>query len=141
MIRNLLVRKVFNIIPRFTVKNHRPVQWAVSIIALSMLIALFTWLLLDESHWTVIYDRMAVTRDYNHLGELNRELQQENIKKKNFSSLRLLLASLYYLIRYIFLKWSDYSQHDDADEEYNRHFVKPSIPDMTVSITIIFEIK
>ena len=71
---------MFNIIPRLTVKNHRPVQWAVSIIALSMLIALFTWLLLDESHWTVIHDRMAITRDYNHLGELNRELQQENAK-------------------------------------------------------------
>ena len=66
--------------PRLTVKSHRPVQWAVTIIALSMLIALFTWLLLDESHWSVIYDRMAITKDYNHLGDMNRELQQENAK-------------------------------------------------------------
>ena len=43
-----------------------------------MLIALFTWLLLDESHWAVIYDRMAITKDYNHLGELNQKLVQEN---------------------------------------------------------------
>ena len=71
---------MFNFMPRLTVKNHRPVQWSIAIVALSMLIALFTWLLLDESHWAVIYDRMSITKNYNNLGELNRELEQENTR-------------------------------------------------------------
>jgi len=71
---------MFNFMPRLTVKNHRPVQWSIAIVALSMLIALFTWLLLDESHWAVIYDRMAITKDYNHLGEHTRKLEQENAR-------------------------------------------------------------
>ena len=71
---------MFNFMPRLTVKNHRPVQWSIAIVALSMLIALFTWMLLDESHWAVIYDRMSITKNYNNLGELNRELEQENTR-------------------------------------------------------------
>jgi hypothetical protein len=68
--------------PRLTVKNHQPVQWSITIIALSALVALITWLLLDKSHWSLIYDRMSANRDYNHLAELHRELQQENNQLK-----------------------------------------------------------
>lgn len=65
---------------RLTVKSHRPVQWSITIIALSMLIALVTWLLLDDSHWSVIYDRMHINQEIKRLGEVNREMEQENIR-------------------------------------------------------------
>lgn len=63
---------------KLTVKSHRPVQWSVAIIALSTLVALFTWMMLDESHWSTIYSRMDVNRDYKHLSEVNRGLEKEN---------------------------------------------------------------
>jgi hypothetical protein len=63
---------------RFTVNNYRPVQWAVTIIALSTLFALGTWLALDERHWSVIIDRMTLIKEYNRLGEVNQKLAQEN---------------------------------------------------------------
>ena len=64
--------------PKLTVKSHRPVQWTVAIIALSALIALLTWLMLDESHWSTIYSRMDVNQDYKRLSKVNRELDKEN---------------------------------------------------------------
>lgn len=64
--------------PKLTVKSHRPVQWTVAIIALSALIALLTWLMLDQSHWSTIYSRMDVNQDYKRLSKKNRELEKEN---------------------------------------------------------------
>ena len=64
--------------PKLTVKSHRPVQWSVAIIALSTLIALLTWLMLDESHWSTIYSRMDVNQDFKRLSEVNRGLEKEN---------------------------------------------------------------
>ena len=64
--------------PKLTVKSHRPVQWSVAIIALSTLIALLTWMILDENHWSTIYSRMDVNQDYKHLSEVNRGLEKEN---------------------------------------------------------------
>lgn len=53
-------------------------QWAVAIVALSTLLALFTWMMLDESHWSLIYDRMGINKDFKHVSEVNRKLEQEN---------------------------------------------------------------
>ena len=63
---------------RLTVKSHRPVQWSVTIILLSAAIALITWLVLDDRHWSVIYDRMNVNEDYVRLWERNEDLLKEN---------------------------------------------------------------
>ncbi|MFQ5660325.1 MAG: DUF6776 family protein [Gammaproteobacteria bacterium] len=63
---------------RLTVKSHRPVQWSLAIILLSMLIALFTWILLDETHWSLIYSQMGDSREHKRLWELNRSLENEN---------------------------------------------------------------
>ena len=63
---------------RFTVKSHRPVQWSVTIIVLSTLVAVATWLALDDRHWSVIYDRMSINDEYSRLLDINDGLQQEN---------------------------------------------------------------
>lgn len=65
---------------RLIVKNHHPLQWSLSIIMLSMFVAFVTWLMLDVSHWSVIYDRMSDNQQHENLRELNRSLEQENIK-------------------------------------------------------------
>lgn len=53
-------------------------QWAVAIVALSTLLALFTWFMLDESHWSMIYNRMGINQDFKNLSEVNRKLEKEN---------------------------------------------------------------
>ncbi len=63
---------------RLIVKSHRPVQWSISVVLLSMLVALLTWLLLDKRHWSVIYDRIAASQNYERLLQVNRELEHEN---------------------------------------------------------------
>lgn len=61
-----------------TVKSHRPVQWAISIVVLSMFIALVTWLILDQSLWSVIYNRTSINEDFKRLSKKNIELEHEN---------------------------------------------------------------
>ena len=63
---------------RLTVKSHRPVQWTISIIILSMLLALITWIILDRSLWAVIFDQKKINEDYNRITRVNRELEDEN---------------------------------------------------------------
>jgi len=63
---------------KFVVKFHRPWHWSVAIIVLSMLLALFTWLLLDNSHWAYIRARLSGNQDDKLLWEVNRGLQNEN---------------------------------------------------------------
>jgi hypothetical protein len=62
------------------VKNHRPWQFAVAIIVLSMFLATLTWLMLDKSHWSLIYDRIGVNQDSKHLWEVNQSLQEERVE-------------------------------------------------------------
>jgi len=63
---------------RLVVKSHRPMQWALAVIMLSMGIAILTWLLLDNSHWSLIYDRIGKNQDYKLLQEVNSSLKDEN---------------------------------------------------------------
>ncbi|MGK0298887.1 MAG: hypothetical protein ACI9XC_002511, partial [Gammaproteobacteria bacterium] len=52
---------------KFIIKNHRPWQMAIAIITLSMVISIFTWLLLDTNHWKVIYHQLSgniTTKDF-----------------------------------------------------------------------------
>lgn len=63
---------------RLVVKNHRPWQFAVAIVVLSMFLATFTWLILDKRHWSVIYDRMSDNQDWKHLWEVNQSLRKES---------------------------------------------------------------
>ena len=63
--------------PRLVVKSHRPWQFASAIILLSALTALLTWLLLDRSHWSFIYDRITTSREDRLLWEVNQGLEQE----------------------------------------------------------------
>ena len=58
------------------VKNHRPWQYAMAIIILSMLIAGMTWLLLDKSHWSIITDRIKINNDNNKSMQLNKTLEK-----------------------------------------------------------------
>ncbi len=64
--------------PRLVVKNHHPLQWSIAIVILSMIIAFITWLMLDVSHWSVIYDRVSDNQNHKRLMELNYSLEEEN---------------------------------------------------------------
>lgn len=64
--------------PRLVVKSHRPLQFAIAIVALSAIIALITWLVLDSSHWTYIYNRLGKNQDQKLLWEVNKVLDREN---------------------------------------------------------------
>lgn len=64
---------------RFVVKRHRPWQWALSVIILSMIIATITWLMLDKSHWAVIQGKFRDNHDKKILLETNDALERENI--------------------------------------------------------------
>jgi len=61
------------------VKTHRPWQFAVAIVVLSMFLATITWLMLDKSHWSLIYDRIGDNQDWKHLWEVNQSLQEERV--------------------------------------------------------------
>ena len=61
------------------VKTHRPWQFALAIIVLSMFLATLTWLMLDKSHWSLIYDRIGKNQDLKHLWEVNQSLQEERV--------------------------------------------------------------
>ena len=63
---------------RLIIKSHRPWQLAIAIIILSMVISLFTWLLLDNNHWQVIYGQLSGNTDTRELIEANQGLQDEN---------------------------------------------------------------
>ena len=63
---------------RFVVKRHRPWQWALSVVILSMLMATFTWLLLDRSYWSVIRGRLQDNHEQKALWQTNQSLSAEN---------------------------------------------------------------
>jgi hypothetical protein len=62
---------------RLVVKSHRPWQFAAAVIVLSMFLATFTWLLLDKSHWSLIFDRIGDNDERKHLWEVNQSLLTE----------------------------------------------------------------
>jgi len=65
-------------VPRLVIKSHRPWQFATTIIVLSSVVALITWLLLDSSHWQLINDRIRGNQDTKYLLETNEELLAHN---------------------------------------------------------------
>ncbi len=64
---------------RLVVKSHRPWQFAAAVIVLSMFLASLTWLMLDKSHWSLIFDRVDDNQDRKHLWEVNQSLQEERV--------------------------------------------------------------
>ena len=64
--------------PKLVIKSHRPWQQAIAIVVLSMTVAIITWLLLDNSHWRLIYDRASGNRDVKALLDANEALAKEN---------------------------------------------------------------
>lgn len=67
---------------RLTVKSHRPVQWSISIVVLSTVLAVITWLILDRSHWSVIFEHRKINEDFQRISQYNKELEKENSKLK-----------------------------------------------------------
>jgi hypothetical protein len=63
---------------RLVIKNHRPWQMAVAIIALSSVLSLMTWLLLDNNHWQVIRSQLSKNSSTEDLIEENQVLVAEN---------------------------------------------------------------
>lgn len=61
------------------VKNHRPWQFAVAIVVLSMFLASLTWLLLDKGHWALIYERIGDNNEWKNLWEVNQSLEEERV--------------------------------------------------------------
>jgi len=65
-------------VPKLVIKSHRPWQLAIAIMILSMVMALITWLLLDNSYWRVIRDRTSGNMETKHLLEAREELLSQN---------------------------------------------------------------
>ena len=63
---------------RLVVKSHRPLQFALAVILLSMLTAVVSWTLLDNLHWSLIFDRLSANEERKQLANTNRGLEQEN---------------------------------------------------------------
>jgi hypothetical protein len=63
---------------RLVVKPHRPGQFAVAVILLSMFSAMVTWILLDNFHWSLILGRIGASEERKQLWNANRELEREN---------------------------------------------------------------
>ena len=61
------------------VKSHRPWQFALAVVILSMFLATLTWLMLDKGHWTLIYDRISDSEDWKNLWEVNQSLLEERV--------------------------------------------------------------
>jgi len=72
---------------RYVVKIHRPIQWSIGIIALSTIIALVTWFILDKSHWSVIYDRYETNRVFKRVLNENRKLEESNRNLRDSTSM------------------------------------------------------
>ncbi|MGY8813205.1 MAG: DUF6776 family protein [Gammaproteobacteria bacterium] len=68
---------------KFIIKSHRPWQMAVAIIALSMVISIFTWLLLDTNHWEVIYHQLSGNITTKDLLGSNQKYRDENSQLKD----------------------------------------------------------
>jgi len=68
--------------PRLTIKSHRPMQWALAVILLSMLSAMVVWFSLDRSHWALIRNNINDGLDFQKTLMENRELEESNKKLK-----------------------------------------------------------
>ena len=64
--------------PRLVIKTHRPWQSIIAVIALSVLIALVTWLLLDSSYWSFLIQNNSNHNDTRSLLETNHQLEKQN---------------------------------------------------------------
>lgn len=69
--------------PRLVIKSHRPWQWTIAIIALSMAITLVTFLLLDNSFWRILTARIGESNTTLTLRETNRALEAQNRELNN----------------------------------------------------------
>lgn len=63
---------------RYVVKMHRPIHWSFAIIGLSVFIAMTTWFILDESHWSIINNFYSDNKELNRTTLENRKLEIEN---------------------------------------------------------------
>jgi hypothetical protein len=65
-------------VTRLVVKSHRPIQLALGVILLSMLMALVTWLVLNQGYWALIYRELHSNKQHRHLLQANSHLKHEN---------------------------------------------------------------
>jgi len=63
---------------QLVIRTHRPIRFAIGVILASMITAIGTWLLLDESHWSIIRGRFQASTDQQRLWDANRQLEQDN---------------------------------------------------------------
>jgi hypothetical protein len=64
--------------PRLIIKSHRPWQGIISVTALSVVIALVTWQMLDTSYWRIISSMKGRNNDERTLIDANRQLLDQN---------------------------------------------------------------
>ncbi len=64
------------------IKQHKPYQVAVVVIALSLLISTATWFYLDENHWARIKSHVSLGNETMRYMEENKALQRENEELK-----------------------------------------------------------
>ena len=64
--------------PRLIIKSHRPWQGIISVTALSVVIALVTWQMLDTSYWRIISSMTGRNNDERTLIDANRQLLAQN---------------------------------------------------------------
>ena len=69
--------------PRLVIKSHRPWQWTIGIIALSMAATVVTVLLLDNSYWRILSSSISESNTTQALVDTNRELEVQNRELRN----------------------------------------------------------
>jgi len=65
---------------RLTVKSHRPFQWSIAIVLLSMLVSILTWFMLDDRHWSLIYGQIENNQEFKNIREANIALEKKNLE-------------------------------------------------------------
>jgi len=64
------------------IKQHKPYQLAIIVIALSILVTLLTWFYLDENHWSTIKSHVSLSNETMKYMEEIQALQRENEELK-----------------------------------------------------------
>ncbi len=65
---------------RLVVKKHRPLEIFLAAIVFSAIFSISVWLLLDETHWNFIKDRLSQSKESHLLWDVNQDLESDNKK-------------------------------------------------------------
>lgn len=68
---------------KLVVKKHRPLEIVMVVLLFSSVFSIAVWLLLDETHWSFIKNRLAHSKESHLLWDVNQGLESENKKLRD----------------------------------------------------------